>query len=97
MKEETKEKLQTLISQAIDENITAGMNMLVRKDNEEIFYTEHGFRNLEKGKKIQRNTIFRLYSMSKPITAAADQEKLAYHAIMCKMEPCMRARIAQRA
>ena len=56
MKEETKEKLQTLISQAIDENITAGMNMLVRKDNEEIFYTEHGFRNLEKGKKIQRNT-----------------------------------------
>ncbi len=71
MKEETKEKLQTLISQAIDENITAGMNMLVRKDNEEIFYTEHGFQNLEEGKKIQRNTIFRLYSMSKPITAAA--------------------------
>ena len=55
MKEETKEKLQTLISQAIDQNITAGMNMLVRKDNEEIFYTEHGFRNLEEGKKIQRN------------------------------------------
>ena len=52
MKEETKEKLQTLISQAIDENITAGMNMLVRKDNEEIFYTEHGFRNLEEGKKL---------------------------------------------
>lgn len=40
------------------------------KENEEVFYTNRGYQNLERKSKIGRDTIFRLYSMSKPVTAA---------------------------
>jgi len=49
----------------------AGANLLVLKDGAEVFYYEKGFSNVEAGNPIRRDTIFRLYSMSKPVTAAA--------------------------
>lgn len=70
MKETTKTRLCGLIDEAIADGITAGMSMLVRKENEEVFYTNRGYKNREKKCEIRRDTIFRLYSMSKPITAA---------------------------
>lgn len=71
MKEKTKERMEELIDEAVKDGITAGMSMLVRRNDEEIFYTNRGYKNIERGEAIQRDTIFRLYSMSKPITAAA--------------------------
>lgn len=71
MEEKKKERIRSLIDEAIEDGTTAGMSMLVRKDDEELFYINRGYKNREKKCEIRRDTIFRLYSMSKPITAAA--------------------------
>lgn len=71
MNEKTKERCRELLKEAVAGGVTAGAVMLVRRKNEEVFYTEYGYQNLEEKKPIKRNHIFRLYSMSKPITGAA--------------------------
>lgn len=71
MNEKVKQILRDLMESAVADGTTAGLNLLIRKENEEIFYTQCGYKNREKGTEISRDTIFRLYSMSKPITAAA--------------------------
>lgn len=81
MKNETKERVQKLMEEAIAGGVIAGASILVRKDGEELHYAEAGFADVEEKKPIRRDTIFRLYSMSKPVTAAAamilmDQGKL---------------------
>lgn len=54
-----------------DRRFTSGVNMLVIKDGKEAIYEEFGYRDLENKVPFSRDTIMRLYSMSKPITAAA--------------------------
>lgn len=65
----------TLIIQTLEKAIAnkelAGANMMIIKDEEEVFYHEAGFANVGAGKPIKRDTLFRLYSMTKPITAVA--------------------------
>ena len=61
-----------ILKQEIDENkYTAGANILVIQDGREVLYEEYGFRDVKGGAKYTRDTIMRLYSMSKPVTAAA--------------------------
>lgn len=48
-----------------------GANLLITKGNEELVYAQAGMADQEAEKPIERNTIFRLYSMTKPITAVA--------------------------
>lgn len=55
----------------IDNNFIAGANLMVIKGGKEILYHEDGFADREKGILVKRNSIFRLYSMTKPITATA--------------------------
>lgn len=71
MKEITKQRICDTIADAISQGVTAGVNLLVLKDGRELFYTEQGMADREAGKPIRRDSIFRLYSMSKPVTAAA--------------------------
>jgi len=59
------------LRKSIDNNETAGGNLLVIKGGKEIFYHEDGFFDRETGRSITRDTIFRVCSMSKPVTAAA--------------------------
>lgn len=54
-----------------DRRFAAGANLLVLKDGKEVIYEEYGYRDLENKVPFSRDTIMRLYSMSKPITAAA--------------------------
>lgn len=56
---------------AIDSNYIAGGNLMVIKNGQEIFFHEDGLADRKAGLPIRRNSIFRLYSMTKPITAAA--------------------------
>lgn len=65
------EKLRQILEQAVEENLVAGGNLLVWEDGKELVYTQAGLADRENNKKINRDTIFRLYSMSKPVTAAA--------------------------
>ena len=55
----------------IESNFIAGGNLLVMKDGKEIFYHEAGFADKLTGAKIKRDSFFKLYSMTKPVTAAA--------------------------
>lgn len=65
------QQMEAAIQKGIKSHHIAGMNLMVLKDGEEILYMEDGMKDIETGEKIARDTIFRLYSMTKPITAAA--------------------------
>jgi CubicO group peptidase (beta-lactamase class C family) len=61
----------TFIQDAIDNGKLAGFSALVLKDNQEVFRLNKGYSEIEKKIPIEKNTIFRIYSMTKPITAVA--------------------------
>lgn len=65
------EELKSVCDRAVECGYLAGMNVLVMKDGTEAAYYQNGYRDVLNGLPIERNTIFRLYSMSKPVTAAA--------------------------
>ncbi len=58
-------------SECEDNRFTAGVNMLVLQNGKELIYEDFGYRDMENKVPFSRDTIMRLYSMSKPITAAA--------------------------
>lgn len=60
-----------LILHSIASGEVMSANLLITKGNEELVYAQAGMANREAEKPIERNTIFRLYSMTKPITAVA--------------------------
>lgn len=68
---ELEKKIAEIMEKYIEEGIVAGANLLIEKEGKEICYCEAGLADREAGKPIQRDTIFRLYSQSKPVTAAA--------------------------
>lgn len=55
----------------IDEGKLAGIMTLVSRNNETVHFAAQGMQDIAAGKPMQRDTIFRIYSMSKPITAVA--------------------------
>ncbi len=65
------ERIQDRLDAAAARGEVAGVNLLVRKDGEELFYGQAGYADIESGRPYQRDTIVRLYSMTKPVTAAA--------------------------
>lgn len=64
-------QIEKALRNSIDKKDIAGGNLLVIKGGEEILYKEDGYADLEHAQPIKRDSIFRLYSMSKPVTAAA--------------------------
>ena len=54
-----------------NQKFTSGVNLLVLVDGKEVIYEEYGYRDAENKVPFSRDTITRLYSMSKPVTAAA--------------------------
>ena len=65
MRKEIKKQLQTIMDQAVKDNQIAGMNMMVIKDGQEEAYLQCGYADKANGKMIERDTIFRLFSMTK--------------------------------
>ena len=66
-----KEKLEKCLKQAVENQEAAGLSVLVRKDGKDLCYASAGMADTASGKPVERDSIFRLYSQSKPITAAA--------------------------
>ncbi|QEN04614.1 class A beta-lactamase-related serine hydrolase [Thiospirochaeta perfilievii] len=56
---------------AIKNRELSGANILILQDGKEVFYHQDGYSNIENRETIKRDTIFRLYSMTKPVTAVA--------------------------
>lgn len=71
MYDEIKAKLSEAMNDAIADNEIAGVNILVTKDDNEIIYAQEGMADKEAGRPISRDAIFRMYSMTKPVTATA--------------------------
>ena len=71
MKQDTGQKIRELMDEAIFRQETAGAALLVIKDGEEFLFEARGYADKETKKPYGRDTIVRLFSMSKPITSAA--------------------------
>ncbi|MBQ7846549.1 MAG: beta-lactamase family protein [Clostridia bacterium] len=67
----TLSRVQACLEQAVANHECAGISVLVRKAGQDMLYAAAGHADIATGKKVQRDHIFRLYSQSKPITAAA--------------------------
>lgn len=64
-------QMQQAIQKSIANHEIAGCNLMIIKEGEEIFYHEDGLSDRENNIPISRDSIFRLYSMSKPVTGLA--------------------------
>ena len=65
------EKLSACLRQAVENHEAAGVSLLILKDGRELCHVREGYADIAAGKPLQRDSIFRLYSQSKPVTAAA--------------------------
>lgn len=63
--------IQSVMDDATKSNYVAGMNCLIVQNNKELGYWQSGYADIEKNKLFSRNTICRMYSMTKPVTACA--------------------------
>lgn len=64
-------QLGSIIQNEINNGFISGAAIKVIHNNETIFLNEYGKANLKNNTPIQKDTIFRIYSMTKPITAVA--------------------------
>ncbi len=62
---------QQLMQDMVDRKLCSGMNLLVMHNGKEALYTQVGLSDIGANKPLQRDNIFRLFSQTKPITAAA--------------------------
>ncbi|WP_299280885.1 serine hydrolase domain-containing protein [uncultured Tateyamaria sp.] len=53
----------------VDQRKFAGLSVLIHQHGEETFFDSHGVRDIETGAPFARDTIARIYSMTKPITS----------------------------
>ncbi|WP_195986595.1 serine hydrolase domain-containing protein [Clostridium sp. D53t1_180928_C8] len=65
------EKIEKLVKEELENGNLAGVSIYAVKDGKEVFSKQFGYSNLEEKIEIKRDTIFNIYSMTKPITAAA--------------------------
>lgn len=63
--------LERILNESVEKSEIAGGNLCVMYKGKEIFYAQAGYADIETNRKIERDSLFRLYSMSKPVTAAA--------------------------
>lgn len=65
------DNIQSVIDEAVSNGITAGINCLICADGKEIGYYEAGYSDIESKDTIKRDSLFRMYSMSKTVTSVA--------------------------
>ncbi len=71
MRKDKLEQVKSVIDEVTSGNEVAGMSILIRQHGKEQYYYEAGYADMAAKKPFRRDTISRLYSMTKPITAAA--------------------------
>lgn len=65
------DRMQTRMNAYVDEGRTAGILTMVARRGQTVHFETHGMRDKENGLKMEHDTIFRIYSMTKPITSVA--------------------------
>lgn len=66
-----RETMDRLIQKSIEEGEYAGASALVLHRGREIYFNTFGYADREKQIPVKRDTIFRMFSMTKPVTSAA--------------------------
>lgn len=64
-------RLGEVLEESVSLGQIAGGNLCVLYKGEEVYYAEAGYADIAGKKEISKNSIFRLYSMTKPVTSAA--------------------------
>ncbi|MGN0755019.1 MAG: serine hydrolase domain-containing protein [Aristaeellaceae bacterium] len=64
-------QINDILAAAVKNHECAGANVLIRRHGEEVLYSQAGMADIAEGRRVERDSIFRLYSQTKPITAAA--------------------------
>jgi CubicO group peptidase (beta-lactamase class C family) len=64
-------RIQPAMQRYIDEGKLAGVMTLVARNGRTVHYAAQGMKDREAGTALKRDTIFRIYSMTKPVTAVA--------------------------
>ncbi|MEP6068042.1 MAG: serine hydrolase domain-containing protein, partial [Paracoccaceae bacterium] len=62
-------RIETWMDAYVADRKFAGCSVLIQSDRAEIFHKASGLRNLAASTPFQRDTIVRLYSMTKPVTS----------------------------
>ena len=65
------ENISRRLQRFVDEGSISGCQVLISRRDQVCHFTSHGWHNIETEKKIQEDTIFRIYSMTKPIVSVA--------------------------
>ena len=68
------ERLDTLrqrLQQVLDEQVTAGIQVLIARRGEVVMYENLGYANVEQRQSLSDESLFRIYSMTKPIVGTA--------------------------
>ena len=65
------EKVDRLVEELIQQKKLAGATVMIARHGEVLYFNIFGKLDLEADKPMRRDTIFRIYSMSKAITTAA--------------------------
>lgn len=64
-------EVREIMKEYIGDNRVAGVTVLAVQDGKEICDCQEGMADIENGRVMKRDTIFRLYSQTKPVTGAA--------------------------
>ena len=71
MSSERLDRISTYLQAQVDKGLFAGASAMVARKGKVVHFSSTGKQNLETGAGMKRDTLFRIYSMSKPITAVA--------------------------
>lgn len=66
-----KDMMDNIVINEVEEGKIVGANVLVIHNGKEIYHSTYGYADKENKVSMKRDTIFRMYSMTKPITAVA--------------------------
>lgn len=64
-------RIGTALSGMVDDGRAAGVSVLIWKDGREAYFGSAGFADREAGRRMTRDTIAQIYSMTKPVTGVA--------------------------
>ena len=66
-----KKRITNHFNNYVDNGSLPNISILIKKDNKEILRHTHGYADIEKGISVNRKTVYRIYSMTKPVTGVA--------------------------
>jgi CubicO group peptidase (beta-lactamase class C family) len=69
--ENVKVRIDSTLKSMVDSGIIVGVSALIVEKDKEVYFNSFGYADREAGKAFDRNTIVRIFSMTKPVTGTA--------------------------